>query len=75
MSVYYFNVSDGDCDRDEKGVDFADEKQALRGGVQYAGELLQHNPDLLKPSQNLQVKILDKMRREVMTVSMRMQLP
>ena len=62
MSVYYFNVSDGDCDRDEKGVDFAD-------------ELLQHNPDLLKPSQNLQVKILDKMRREVMTVSMRMQLP
>ncbi len=58
MKRYFFDVTDGFHDQDEKGVELADDRAAQIEAIRFAGEVLRHEPDRLEDGR-LSIQVFD----------------
>jgi len=58
MARYYFNLSDGTREADETGTEMANDQDAQREAVRFAGEVMRHEPARLEHGQ-MQVDVTD----------------
>lgn len=65
MQRYFFNLSDGYREEDHEGVVLPDLASARAAAITFAGELLQHSPELLSDGQDLRVDVTDDQSRHL----------
>jgi hypothetical protein len=57
MPRYFFDTANGDNNTDESGIDLLDEIAAIREAVQFAGAMLQHQPEILSARRAFHVSV------------------
>lgn len=69
MPHYYFNIEDHGSYRDDSGTELADNHAARIQAVQFAGEYLRDNPDLLQDARRFVVEVSDDAGTALLRVS------
>jgi len=60
MPMYYFDCHHADCPEDCLGHDLADAEAAHKMGVEFAGELIQHEAQALVDGHDLKITVSDE---------------
>jgi hypothetical protein len=65
---YFFNQIDGQYKPDDNGLEFSSLERARTAAVQYAGEVLCHDPDVLWEGDDFRVEVTDEKKLLLFTL-------
>jgi len=57
---FFFNQIDGKHKPDDKGLEFPSLEEARTEAVQYAGEVLRHQPDVIWQGEDFRIEVTDE---------------
>ena len=68
MPIYFFDIHDGEGDRDYEGVELPDLYAARAEAIKFAGDFVRNDPSLLD-GHKLNIKLLDENRAPLYRVT------
>lgn len=63
MTRYFFHMHGSAHERDEDGLDLADDNAARREAIRYGGSLLSDEPDILNRNDGLRINVVNEKGR------------